>query len=147
MLSFFLLALNNLAIRIMKKNWFFNFFFWVVLSHFERCVIGVDIRGCSSGTAPSRAPAGPVPLSSSSRQCRVQARWQMDLFLLALIGSKKAHGNTLDGISGTEVSNTCFRAALYAINYRQFFPTISVLPFPPKMNRCLKTEDLSIKKE
>lgn len=88
------------------------------LSHFERCVIAVDSRGCSNGTAPSCAPAGPVPVSSPNGQCRVQARWQMDLFLLTLIGSKKAHGNTLDGISGTEISNTSFRAALYAINYR-----------------------------
>lgn len=111
---------------------FFFFDFWVSMSHFERCVIAVDSRGCSNGTAPSHAPAGPVPLSSPSGQCRVQARWQVDLFQLTLIGSKKAHSNTLDDIRGTEVSNTCFRAALYAINYRQFFSYYICIALPPK---------------
>lgn len=45
---------------------------------------------------------------------------------------KKAHGNTLDGISGTEVSNTCFRAALYATNYRHFFSYYICIALPPK---------------
>lgn len=117
------------------------------MSHFERCVIAVDSRGCSNGTAPSRAPAGPVPLPSPSGQCRVQARWQMDLFQLTLIGSKRPMVTLWMVLVELKslipvLEQLCM---LQIIGF--FFPIISVLPFPPKMNRCLKTEDLSIKKK
>lgn len=122
MLSFFIPALNNLAIRIKKISCFCTFS--VSMGRFERCVIVVDSGGCSYHTqllvcVPRGSPCGSVPgvhlqpshasplglwccpLPAGEVHSRGPSQIAVDLFQLTLISSKKAHSNTLDGISGT----------------------------------------------